>query len=349
MQMWRMGLPVATPIRVADFLTASAAFVMPGNQRSEFEREAREFLDVPFARSTNSGRSALFFVLQAMKRLSTRNEVVLPAYVCPSVGRAVVKAGLKPILCDVAISGSGLNMSCLEQVAGHRTLAIIAAHLYGYPTDIAPTCEIARSVGAMVVEDAAQSFSARWQGRCVGTSADAGIFSFGMSKTLWAMGGGLIASTIPKLGRQVDDVMASSQDAGHVRQAAAIAKLAMFGVLARCHHLGPLAVIWGSLLRGRDDLDDFAASTMPSTNAAVARALLKRVAEITRLRALSASYFDIHLSDFDELTIPEIHGGSDPVFLRYSIIVKNLDIRRQLIDTLRRRGINVSNVFAPIV
>src|SRR5258708_1297150 len=98
---FRMGVPVATPISAADCLAGGAALVRRGAHRPAFENEVRNLLGMDFVRSTNSGRSALYFTLQAMKQSSSRNEVVIPAFVCPSVGRAVVKAGLKAVLCDV--------------------------------------------------------------------------------------------------------------------------------------------------------------------------------------------------------------------------------------------------------
>src|ERR1041385_3351992 len=133
---WRMGVPVATPITLRDWLAAPPALLRREAWRGSFETEVSNLLKVDFVRAPNSGRAALFLALRAMKRMSGREEVVIPAFVCPSVGRAVVKAGLKPILCDVGPTGSGLDPVDLERVLSSGTLAVVAAHLYGYPTDI---------------------------------------------------------------------------------------------------------------------------------------------------------------------------------------------------------------------
>src|SRR5690348_7532137 len=111
--MWRMGVPVATPVGAGELLKALSALARPERYRPEFERAVRILLGSPFVRSTNSGRSALFITLQAMRQSSSRDEVVIPAFVCPSVGRAVIKAGLKPVLCDVGPGGSGLDAEFL--------------------------------------------------------------------------------------------------------------------------------------------------------------------------------------------------------------------------------------------
>ena len=342
--MWRMGVPVATPITARDFLAAVSALLLREDHRFAFEEEARDFLSAQFVRSVNSGRAALFLVLQAMKRRSPRDEVVIPAYVCPSVGRAVVKAGLKPVLCDVGPGGSGLDLPSLGCVISRHTLAVVTAHLYGYAVDIAPVIELAHSSGAMVVEDAAQAFGAKWKGRSVGTLADAGVFSFAMSKVLWCMGGGLIATSDPELQRQVDHALATSGQAGFSRQAAAIAKLAVLGWLVRCRHLGPLAAVWGGVFRGKNDCDDFDAAPLPASNAAVARALLSRAVEITRIRGRNGLYFAEHLSGLDGLMLPETPPGS--VFLRFPVVVRDVRVKKRLLAGLRERGVNASEMYS---
>jgi dTDP-4-amino-4,6-dideoxygalactose transaminase len=176
--MWRMGVPVATPVSGADLLAALAALLRPaGGVLPELERDVQALFHGLPVRFVDSGRAALYLVLQAMKQAPARDEVVVPAFVCPSVGRAVIKAGLKPVLCDVSDSSFTLDPADLERVAGRRTLAIVATHLFGYPADLVDVLRLARAAGALVIEDAAQAFGARLGGVAVGTSGDAGIFS----------------------------------------------------------------------------------------------------------------------------------------------------------------------------
>src|SRR5690348_13224964 len=172
--MWKMGVPVATPVSANDWLSAALALRSPENHRLAFENEVGNLLGTPFVRSTSSGRAALFITLQAMKRFSSRHEVVIPAFVCPSVGRAVVKAGLKPVLCDVGLSGSGLDLNSLERVLNRRTLAVVTAHLYGYPSEVKPIVARSHAAGAVVIEDAAQAFGAKIHHQFAGAIADAG-------------------------------------------------------------------------------------------------------------------------------------------------------------------------------
>lgn len=344
--MWRMGVPVATPVSIGDCLAAALAISRRGAHRPAFEGEVRRLLEATFVRGTNSGRAALFLTLQAMKQFSSRDEVVIPAFVCPSVGRAAVKAGLKPVLCDVGPTGSGLDLNSLERVISRRTLAVVTAHLFGYPCDIGPLLELSHSAGALVIEDAAQAFGAKFRGRYAGTMADAGIFSFGMSKVLWSIGGGLISTSRPELARYVGNLLSEFEEPGRLREAVGVCKFGVLSMLVRSHYLGPVATVWNGWMRGKHDCDDFVAAALPSSNAAVARALLPRLADITHLREWAASYYLASLSGLDGLTLPEVAPSAEPVFLRFPIIVKDVGLKKKLLDRLRAVGINVSEMYA---
>jgi perosamine synthetase len=344
--MWRMGVPVSTPVTFGDFLAAVSAVGKPKGHRVAFENDVRTLFGETLIRSTNSGRTALFFTLQAMKQTSPRDEVVIPAFVCPSVGRAVVKAGLKPVLCDVGPNGSGLDIQSLGRLLTRRTLAVVTAHLFGYPAEVKSVIEISHYGGALVIEDAAQAFGAKLHGRFAGTFADAGIFSFEMSKVLWSNGGGLIVTSDPELGDQLDRSLASAVEVGSFRQAKDTLKFGALAMLVRRHNLGPLAAIWSHLMRSRYDTEDFAVSSCSPSQAAIARALLSRMDEITRVRRGNAAHYSAHLSGFDQVVLPEPHPDSDPVFLRFPIIVPDVSTRNKLLTSLRAKGINASEMYS---
>jgi hypothetical protein len=52
----------------------------------------------------SSGTAALCLSLKAIGDNSSKQQVVLPAYTCPSLLAAVVKARLEPVLCDLILS-----------------------------------------------------------------------------------------------------------------------------------------------------------------------------------------------------------------------------------------------------
>ncbi len=342
---WRMGVPVATPIGLREWKVAAAACWAGKEAQCAFEDEMRDFFGVPWVRSTISGRAALYLALVAMRRNTRRNEVVIPAFVCPSVGRAVVKAGLRPVLCDVGPTGSGLDPDDLRRKLSERTLAVVTAHLFGFPVDVQDSIRLAHSAGAMVIEDAAQAFGATIHGRRAGASADVGIFSFGMSKVLWSFAGGAVCSNNAALSARLDDVLGEAQTPGWRRECQSVAKGALLSLLIRSHHLGPVAAVWNGSLRGRHDCDDFPCELCASSTAALGRHMIRRFDEITSVRRGNAGRYAAALADLDGVTLPKVDARCEPVYLRFPVIVDDVETKRRIVHLLRRAGINVSEMY----
>ena len=100
-----------------------------------FEHKLKDFLKVKNCFLTSSGTTALYLALISLKKLSDKYEVIIPAYTCPSVLAAVIKAGLKPVLCDLDEEKSNFNLNELNDKICNHTLAIISVHLFGIPED----------------------------------------------------------------------------------------------------------------------------------------------------------------------------------------------------------------------
>src|SRR5262249_44280822 len=76
-----------------------------------------------------------------------------------------------------------------------RTRAVIPVHLYGQPANMDEIADLARRHNLILVEDAAQSIGARWNGRATGTIGAFGCYSFYPGKNLGAAGeGGMIVT-----------------------------------------------------------------------------------------------------------------------------------------------------------
>jgi dTDP-4-amino-4,6-dideoxygalactose transaminase len=102
--------------------------------------------------------------------------------------------GAKPVLADVDPDSGNITAETVAQVLTPRTRAIIAVHLGGWPCDMAPLMELARSCNISVVEDCAQAHGAQYQGRPAGSLGDLAAFSFCQDKIISTGGeGGLLA------------------------------------------------------------------------------------------------------------------------------------------------------------
>lgn len=141
------------PARLRDFLPPWLA---------DFAARAAAWLDTDWALLTCSGTAALWIALEALKTLAPeRHSVVIPAYTCPLVAEAVLRAGLRPRLCDIAAAHFDLDTQALAGLCDTDTLAVLPTHLGGRVVDVGAAQAIAARVGAFVIEDAAQAFGAR--------------------------------------------------------------------------------------------------------------------------------------------------------------------------------------------
>ena len=128
----------------------------------------------------------------------------MPAYSCPSLPAAAIRAGLKPVLCDTERDCFRMSLDSLSSRIGPDTVAIIAVHLLGIPERIVEICEIARKIQNCFDRrrraGLRQYHSHRRRGKPgasdadqhLGTFGDIGIFSFRRGKPLGLLGGGII-------------------------------------------------------------------------------------------------------------------------------------------------------------
>ena len=166
-------------------------------------QQAAAFLGVESVQAECSGTAALVVALTTLHRISGRRVVVVPAYTCPLVALAVAHCGLQLRLCDLAPDGIDLDAAALAQACDRDVLAVVPTHLAGRVADVATTIAIARACGAFVIEDAAQAFGARSEGRAVGLDGDLGFFSLAVGKGLTTFEGGLLVTRDVELRREL--------------------------------------------------------------------------------------------------------------------------------------------------
>ncbi len=166
----------------------------PNPQGDSFIESMRSFLGAEHLLYVSSGRTALWLIMKALSALRPKKEVLIPAYTCPAIPAAVLKAGLKPVLVDINLTDFGFDRQDLQEKIGRDTLAVIVVHLFGYPAALDLVGKLCREGDVFLVEDAAQAFGNTVCGsseKQLGLLGDAGFFSFGRGKPISALHGGL--------------------------------------------------------------------------------------------------------------------------------------------------------------
>lgn len=164
-----------------------------------------KLLGIPHPIMCSSGTSALIVGLKTFAKDSKRDTVIVTAFSCPLVVMAIAHCGLKVVLCDTAPGSFDFDFQQLAALTSESTLAIISTHLAGKWADVAKAKKIAESVGAYVIEDAAQSLGATVNavGESVGLVGDIGFFSLSVGKGLTAYAGGVLFTKDAALRKQL--------------------------------------------------------------------------------------------------------------------------------------------------
>jgi dTDP-4-amino-4,6-dideoxygalactose transaminase len=158
-----------------------------GPQVAAFEKAFAEFCGTQHCVGTGSGLDALRLALIAAGA-QTGDEVILPASTFAATLEAVIQAGAKPILVDVAENDYNLDPAAVEAAVTPHSRFLLPVHLYGQLADMSSLTKIARRNELAIVEDACQAHGAERDGFHAGTSGLAGCFSFYPGKNLGAFG-----------------------------------------------------------------------------------------------------------------------------------------------------------------
>ena len=168
----------------------------------DFEQNLAEFVGVKYAVGLNSGTDALFLSLKAAN-IGKGDEVITVSHTFVASIAAIVQAGAKPVLVDVGHDFL-MDISEVERKITKKTKTIIPVHLNGRMCDMERLMKIARDYGLTVIEDAAQSLGASFEGKRAGSFGLTGCFSFYPAKILGCFGdGGAITTNNRKIAEKI--------------------------------------------------------------------------------------------------------------------------------------------------
>jgi dTDP-3-amino-3,4,6-trideoxy-alpha-D-glucose transaminase len=179
----------AAEVRAAiDRVVASGWFVL-GPEVEAFEQEFAAASQVTHAVGVGTGTDAITLILRALD-IGPGDEVITPPLSAAYSALAVMMAGARPVFADIDPERLTLDPRATAAAITPRTRALLPVHLYGQAADMAPFEALAAQHNLALVEDAAQSQLATYQGRAIGTIGIAAATSFYPTKNLGALGDG---------------------------------------------------------------------------------------------------------------------------------------------------------------
>ena len=337
MRVHRTLPPAAAPLGWADLRHGAAGIVSSSRTLRAREEEIRRHFGVGHVFLVSSGTAALTLTLTALRSRSPRTGVVIPAYTCFSVAAAVVKAGLRPVLCDIDPATFDFDHAQLARTVTPDTLCVVSHHLFGIPSDVARLRALCHERGAAVVEDAAQAMGAEVEGRPLGTLGDVGIFSLGRGKNITCGAGGIIvtdsdaiAATIARHYRRLP--AASARDV--LKELARLVFMTVF-IRPSLYWL-PTALPFlrlGQTLYPRE----IAITRLSGMQAGLLRGWQSRLARSNRLRSQTASDLS------RRLRLPLPHGPRP--YLRLPLLAATAAERDRMVARSQERGLGLSVAY----
>jgi dTDP-4-amino-4,6-dideoxygalactose transaminase len=164
-----------------------------GPRTRAFEETFAERFGVRHAVAVSSCTAALHLALRAVG-IDEGDEVLVPAMTFVAGPAAVRHCGARPVLVEpIGPDDLNLDPDDAARLVGPRTRAILATHWLGYACDLEALEQLCSEHGLILIEDCAQSVTARdAAGRITGTVGAAGCFSFFSKKQLAVGEGGMI-------------------------------------------------------------------------------------------------------------------------------------------------------------
>jgi len=145
-----------------------------------------------------SGTSAVHLSM-ILLNVKPGDEVICQSFTFSASANPIVYQGATPVFVDSEPDTWNMDPELLEVAikdriakTGKKPKAIIPVYLYGMPTKIDEIMEIANRYEIPVVEDSAEAFGSKYDGRICGTFGRFGIMSFNGNKMITTSGGGAL-------------------------------------------------------------------------------------------------------------------------------------------------------------
>ena len=141
-------------------------------------------------------RTALDAFLSVMN-FPAGSEVIFTAINIPDMVSVVENHGLKVVPVDLDLDTLAPKPELVELAVSDKTVAILAAHLYGKWINLDKVFQVARAHGLYVLEDCAESFQGlKRKGHQL---SDLTFFSFGSIKYYTSLGGAVVGVKNPEI------------------------------------------------------------------------------------------------------------------------------------------------------
>ena len=158
-----------------------------------FQEEFAKFANAKYVLPVSSCTAAIHLAMLGL-RIGPGDEVIVPDMTWVASAAPIHYVGATPVFADIERDSWCLSVESFENAITERTKAVVVVDLYGNMPDYNAILSIARKHNIKVIEDAAESIGAKYNGQNAGTFGDINVFSFNATKITIAGQGGVLTT-----------------------------------------------------------------------------------------------------------------------------------------------------------
>ncbi len=163
---------------------------------NKFEQAICDYTGAKNALAVTCGTAAIHLALRVLG-IGKDDDVLASTFTFIGSVSAVLYQNANPVFIDSERESWNLDPELLKEYLTKyekKPKALIVTHLYGQTAQIEEIAAICKEYGVYLIEDAAESLGATYNGKHTGTFGDFGIYSFNGNKILTTSGGGMLVS-----------------------------------------------------------------------------------------------------------------------------------------------------------
>lgn len=190
-----------------------------GKYSQKFEQLFAKLHQCKYASLCNSGTSALQAAIKALKiyyHWDKNSEIIAPALTFVASINTILYNQLRVKLVDVEADTFNLDSNKIEQAITPNTKAILAAHLFGQPANMAAIKKIAKRHKLKIIEDSCETMFAVHHQKPVGSFGNVACFSTYAAHLIATGVGGIITCQNENLNKIIKSLINHGRDSDYL-------------------------------------------------------------------------------------------------------------------------------------
>lgn len=153
--------------------------------------------------AVNSNTSGMILAMEAFG-VKSGTAIITTPYTFVSTAACAKHLGADVYFADLESDSYNIDPAKVKEIlekdrksGNNKVVAIVPVHIAGNPCNMREICALAKQYNVKVIEDAAHAFPSKTSLGFAGTIADAGVFSFYVTKTMTTAEGGMVCTRNP--------------------------------------------------------------------------------------------------------------------------------------------------------